>query len=154
MATRVSVLDTPATDDEKANVLGRLINGSWDYGDCWVWERATNGVGYGLITFRGRRWYVHRLAYTLWRGAIPTGLVIDHLCGNTFCWRPAHLEAVTQRENTRRGRTATKTHCKNDHEFTAANTYINTVTGHRSCRQCRATRERARRRRLFGIGKD
>lgn len=152
MAESVTLLRA-VEDDEKAMLLGRLINGSWEYGECWVWEGATNGVGYGLISFRNQRWYVHRLAYSVWRGPIPAGLVIDHLCGTTWCWRPTHLEAVTTRTNIRRALTEQRTHCKHGHEFNEANTYINTVTGHRLCRTCRATRERARRQRLYAIGR-
>lgn len=153
MAQRVSLLE-PVTDDEKAGLLGKLINGSWDwYGGCILWERATNGVGYGLITFRSQRWYTHRLAYSVWKGPIPDGLVLDHLCRNTLCWRPTHLEPVTTLVNLQRGLVFGRTHCKQGHEFNEANTYFNARTGHRSCRACRAARERVRRKRLFNIGR-
>lgn len=136
-----------------ARLYGTLINRSWEWDGCWVWEGSTNGVGYGQLYHQGKRQYVHRIAYRLLKGPIPEGLVIDHLCRNTLCWNPAHLEAVTHQVNTQRGVTGTKTHCRNGHAFDATNTYI-TPAGHRSCRACRAKRERARRRRLFGIGKD
>lgn len=75
-------------------------------GECWVWTgtvraRGTNGQGepYGGITHEGRRWLVHRLAFALAYGEIPQGLVIDHICHRTLCFRPDHLRAVTQREN-------------------------------------------------------
>lgn len=152
MAQRIALL-APVTDDEKAMVFGRLINGSWDWYDCFIWERGTNGVGYGLLTFRGMRWYTHRLAYTVGKGTIPDGLVLDHLCRNTLCWRPSHLEPVTFLENLKRGMVFGRTHCKQGHEFTEANTYFNTRTGHRTCRACRAARERNRRQRLFNIGR-
>lgn len=45
-----------------------------------------------------------------------------------------------------------KTHCPQGHPYDSANTYINPA-GARTCRACRAKRERSRRR-LFGIGKD
>ena len=35
-------------------------------------------------------------------GPIPSGLVIDHLCGAQLCVNPEHLEAVSSGENTRR----------------------------------------------------
>lgn len=143
---------TTFTDHEKAQAWGRLLRRYWDYGDCWVWEGADNRVGYGTISFLGRRWYTHRLAYTITFGPIPEGMVLDHLCRNTFCFRPTHLEPVTTRTNILRGMTAQKTHCKSGHVFDETNTYI-TAAGHRLCRACRAARERARRFRLFNIGK-
>lgn len=35
-------------------------------------------------------------------GPIPEGLAIDHLCRQTSCVRPDHLEAVTYAENLHR----------------------------------------------------
>lgn len=41
--------------------------------------------------------------YELLVGPIPEGLTIDHLCRNTMCVNPDHLEPVTHRENLMRG---------------------------------------------------
>lgn len=70
---------------------------------CWVHRLTGDRQGYGRITYRGQAWKVHRLAYTAFVGPIPDGLVIDHLCRNTRCANPAHLEPVTNAENVRRG---------------------------------------------------
>jgi hypothetical protein len=150
---QAAVLDVPVTDELRAEAMGRLLRGAWDFGPCWGWEGSTNGVGYGVISFHGVRWYTHRLSYTVCRHPIPAGLVLDHLCGFTLCFRPDHLEPVTHLVNLRRALTDARTHCKQGHEFTEVNTYLNTRTGHRTCRACRAARERVRRQRIYSIGR-
>jgi hypothetical protein len=90
------------------------------------------------------------VAYELFVGPIPEGLELDHLCRNPSCVNPAHLEAVTHRENVRRGDLhlvfGSRTHCTMGHEFTDENTYPR-PTGGRGCRECRRERVRAYRER-------
>jgi hypothetical protein len=120
--------------------------------ECWNWTGHLN-CGYGTIFGNGRTYKVHRLAYELLVGPIPEGLVLDHLCRNTACVNPAHLEPVTIYENTRRGlqpeRVAqhyaekrAQTHCKRGHELSGDNLYLG-QPGKRACRTCR--REATRR---------
>lgn len=76
---------------------------------CWLWLGARNTDGYGLITrSTGRGTKVtasaHRVYYTRHRGEIPAGMVIDHLCGNSGCVNPDHMDVTTQLENQRRGK--------------------------------------------------
>ena len=117
---------------------------------CWTWTRSTNGVGYGMFFLRGQRHYAHRFTYAQVAGPIPPGFVIDHLCRNTLCCNPEHLEAVTHLENVRRSPLiGAKTHCKAGHAFDDENTYI-TPAGARACRACRRARQVARRRTIRG----
>ena len=118
---------------------------------CWQWCGATEPRGYGVMWAGAKlgRQLVHRVAYTELVGPIPEGLVIDHLCRNTGCLNPDHLEPVTQRINVLRGEApsaihAVKTHCVNGHEYTPENTYVYESTGIRRCRTC--DREFSRRR--------
>lgn len=70
---------------------------------CWLWCGSIHANGYGKFRFDGDIKYAHRVAYVLFVGVIPDGLVIDHLCRKRSCVNPSHLEPVTRGENTRRG---------------------------------------------------
>lgn len=108
-------------------------------GCCWIWTAST-AKGYGNIRADGGVRYAHRLSYELAHGPIPDGLYIDHRCRRTRCVNPAHLEAVTNAENVRRGNAGLKyrlkTHCKNGHPYDEENTVIRADGTGRSCREC------------------
>lgn len=120
---------------------------------CWLWTGATRPTGYGQFWLNGQCIGAHRAAYLLLVGPIPEGLQLDHLCRTPRCVNPAHLEPVTQLENTMRGESfavtnALKTHCPNGHPYSIENTLHSRTSG-RICRICRRAREasykRARR---------
>lgn len=73
---------------------------------CWEWAGEKSHLGYGkLWRPNGLSRQAHRIAYELFVGDVPKGLVLDHICRNRVCVNPAHLEPVTQGENLRRGNT-------------------------------------------------
>ena len=72
-------------------------------GQCWLWTGYIQSEGYGTMSVRNRLIYMHRFSYELHVRPIPDGMHIDHLCRNTACVRPDHLEPVPPRENTMRG---------------------------------------------------
>src|SRR5699024_8695531 len=75
-------------------------------GGCWEWNLGRDRHGYARTKIRvdGRRWATcaHRASYLAFIGDIQRPLQVDHLCHNTICVNPAHLEAVTELENMRR----------------------------------------------------
>ncbi|KKK68322.1 hypothetical protein LCGC14_2945240, partial [marine sediment metagenome] len=111
---------------------------------CWKWSGHLV-KGYGSLWANGKHNYAHRFSYELYIGKIPPSLTIDHLCRNTWCVNPKHLEPVTVRENNLRGVSLfainfRKTHCLKGHKFNTKNTYTykSKVNGetYRGCRVC------------------
>lgn len=119
--------------------------------DCWLWTGALNAQGYGKIQADGRRLTAQQASYLLHHGVIPEGLEIDHLCRNPACVNPAHLEAVTHRENMLRGvnkaaERARLTQCKRGHPFVPPHVR-RAPNGTRRCRTCETLTQRERRQR-------
>jgi hypothetical protein len=116
---------------------------------CWLWLASASNDGYGhLWDFRYKMVrYAHRVAYEIYRGKIPEGLTIDHLCRVRSCVNPDHLEAVPRLVNYHRGdlnQNTTKTHCPKGHQYDEANTYVR-KDGARGCRECARLRMREKR---------
>lgn len=70
---------------------------------CWGWNGYIHPSGYACFGKNSK--LAHRHSYELYKGKIPDGLIIDHLCRNRSCTNPDHLEAVTYKENSIRGLT-------------------------------------------------
>lgn len=134
---------------------------------CWLWFGArARGYGYIQIKLAFRVYkatLAHRHAYETLVGPIETGLDLDHLCRNTACCSPRHLEPVThienlrrsplgfyngdtQRELARRPRSIRRgaTHCKRGHAFEGDNLRISS-NGTRLCRMCVRIEDKFRR---------
>lgn len=118
---------------------------------CWVWigsksESNYSGLFYGSFYLDGKRVKAHRVSFELVKGPIGD-LELDHLCRNTLCVNPDHLEPVTRSENVLRcdhGHRK-KTHCPKGHEYTDANVYHPPNRPNvRHCRTCQAERQRQR----------
>lgn len=112
-------------------------------GDCWVWTGGTggaHGLAYGRLKWHGRHEAAHRVAYLILVGPIPDGLQIDHLCRNTLCVNPDHLEPVTASVNVRRAHVGGR--CRHGHP--AAAFVRGPKTGKARCKTCQGIAYRAR----------
>lgn len=111
---------------------------------CHEWTGAVTRDGYGHIHYEGALIEVHRLALILADHEIPDGFHVHHTCRNPICANPEHLQVLSPREHAR-AHASLRTHCKNGHEFTEANTRREYRRGglRRVCRSCEAQNQRA-----------
>lgn len=134
-----------AMEDAWRTVLKRV---EVDDAGCWLWSGSKTSKGYGEVVLPGTggtKMLVHRLSLLIRDGSIPEGHVADHTChvpsacpgGNEchhrLCVNPAHLEAVTIAENSRRGAQQNRRTCKVGHRLTYRRRGSKIV---RCCRQC------------------
>jgi hypothetical protein len=130
--------------DVPGEIPGRFLDKILVGDDCWAWQGAIEKNGYGRWDCR----LVHRASYEFFRGKIPEGLAIDHLCKTRSCVKPSHLEPVTPKENNLRSESPTainsrKTQCLRGHELSGSNLYIS-AQGYRNCRACQIIRSNKR----------
>lgn len=111
---------------------------------CWLWTASVTPYGHGRFNWKPAGSYAHRAAHLLFKGRIPNGKEIDHLCRVPSCVNPDHLEAVTHKVNIHRSpiHSASKTHCKRGHPFSGSNLGKNPTTGARVCINCRRASQR------------
>ena len=115
---------------------------------CWLWTGSTDGAGYGTakarVDGRVRFCRAHRLVWERLIGPIPVGLYLDHVCRVRSCVNPAHLRAVTPRQNTLENSTgptaqnAARTHCPKCGGPYQTYTRRRGARLRRDCRTCRA----------------
>jgi hypothetical protein len=120
---------------------------------CWMWTASLRN-GYGQVKYKGKNCSSHKLVWTLIIGQVTNGLVLDHYRMNEgernspcskLCCNPGHLEVVTYKTNSSRGRTgansALKTHCPSGHEYSVSNTYVRIRKNGDTSRECRICRK-------------
>lgn len=69
-----------------------------DDNGCWVWQRRIRD-GYPEARVGGRSIAAHRLALEAKHGAPLGSQAAHHICANTTCVNPEHLQPVTHRDN-------------------------------------------------------
>lgn len=120
---------------------------------CWEWIGYVSTGGYGK--FRGadgRVRMAHRVWYEHVNGALSGHLELDHLCRNTRCVNPGHLDPVIAWVNNARSESASAEHlraeeCPQGHPYDDTNTYWRPDGSGRGCVACRRARDAGRRNR-------
>jgi hypothetical protein len=69
---------------------------------CWNWTGKVNDSGHGWFYLNKQTWYAHRVSVVHFGRRIPYGFDVDHLCRNTRCVNPTHLDPVDKHEHGRR----------------------------------------------------
>lgn len=66
---------------------------------CWEWSGTVNG-GYGRLQVNCRRMLAHRYSLELYlKRSIPKDLEVRHMCHNSVCINPLHLQEGTHADN-------------------------------------------------------
>jgi hypothetical protein len=152
----------PLVMDVRPGTVERLVSKIIldEASECMRRPAGADDSGYGQFWFEGTMHRSHRVSHILFIGPIPDGYDVDHVkdrgCRFRDCVNPAHLEAVTKRENTLRsdnmgGVHSRVTHCPADHEYTDETTYwIKSKNGiyRRQCKICTKAKAMERHRRL------
>lgn len=120
---------------------------------CWIWlgNVGTNGYGRTSTAVHGAT-SAHRAMFIEHNGALPRGVILDHLCRQPTCVNPDHLDPVSHRENIARGASSwklTETCRSGRHDITnPENVYTHpggATAGKRQCRPCRLESQRRAR---------
>lgn len=117
----------------------RIIN---DNG-CWLWIGYVTKSGYGQTQYGDKVWFVHRIAYKLFKDNFINDLLVCHKCDIPNCFNPEHLFQGTDRDNhidaINKGRwknkNSQKTHCKRGHLLEGENLDTD-YRGNRKCIIC------------------
>lgn len=70
-----------------------------DDNGCWVWGKGMDRSGYPTAESRGKRLYVHRIALEAKLGKSLGSQQSHHVCANSLCVNPDHLQPATYAEN-------------------------------------------------------
>jgi hypothetical protein len=156
------------TDEQLKKIIDRIEP---QESGCWWYPAVPDNKGYAITRIgwpvtKGSR--IHRLSWIFYKGDIPEGMVIDHMChdpkecegGNTCihrrCVNPDHLQLVSSADNSKKTVRILKykTHCKRGHNLEDNIMEYNTKKGKRqACKLCSRESQKSylRRKEMAGV---
>lgn len=66
---------------------------------CWIWCKASDKDGYGIVQAFGKKDRAHRVSFILNVKPVPKGVQVQHICNVSSCCNPDHLELGDQSKN-------------------------------------------------------
>lgn len=77
--------------DEK--IRQRIINNIKETdNNCWIWQKTKTPLGYGTMSYKGYKQYVHRVSYTVFKDSvINKDMNVIRSCKHRDCVNPNHL---------------------------------------------------------------
>jgi hypothetical protein len=85
--------EIPATEYIERSIIRMPWSG------CWIWERAQQRRGYGVVCINGKNIQAHRFVYAAMRSQIATNTKLLHRCDVMLCVNPDHLYEGTDSRN-------------------------------------------------------
>ena len=107
---------------------------------CHIWSGRKNWKGYGHTNLEGRSLQVHRAVWEHYKGPVPEGLHLDHICRNTSCCNIDHLRAVTPQVNVLAGEGPAARYARRENCDKCGGPFSQYPNGVRYCKPCRSAK--------------